>query len=84
MHCPGPKQSLPSLGHRLRPKGPAALTCLGSHDERRVPLIVLPVDVNVGTLRKGHYGVHKAMVAGNKKASLETRGEAGQRPVDRW
>lgn len=31
-------------------KGKLGLTCLGSRDEGRVPLAVLPVDINMGAL----------------------------------
>lgn len=44
------------LGALVRPRGlwggqvKLGLTCLGSRDEGRVPLAVLPVDINMGAL----------------------------------
>lgn len=47
------------------------LTCLGSHHEGRVPIVVLLVDVDVGTLLQQWHDVHKALGAGDHQPVLE-------------
>lgn len=50
------------------------LTCLRRGDEGRVPLAVLPVDVQVRTLRQRYDDVHVALIARDQQSYLKGQG----------
>lgn len=48
-------------------------TCLGGGDERCIPLAVLPVDIQIRTLRERYDDVHEALITGNQQSYLRQK-----------
>lgn len=49
------------------------VTCLGGGDERCVPLAVLPVDIQMRTLRERYDDVHVALITGDQQPYLRQK-----------
>lgn len=78
-HCDAACQQLcvvkPMPAMELPVSAFSCVTCLCSSDEGSVSLAVLPVDVQVRTLRQSYDDVHKPLVTRNQQPYLRWRSE---------